>query len=410
LQEITYHRVYEDGVEVSNGIVKTVVLKAAIPEIVMVGSQSSFASVAIPGRIAYLSGGNAWIIEDKTSERQLIVSTGDLDGRIFSLSHDGKLLLFTRFTTTSQTINTLWMAILQSDPVKIIDLGIDNVVLFAQFSPDSKYLAYSTAEWRETSPGWQANNDLWEAVVGTTGIVGTPQQMLSSNSGGVYGWWGTEFSYSADGKNFLYARPDSIGIIDRAEGEQTPIIKITPYQTGGNWAWVPGASLSYDQDVIYTLDNATSDTNGQQFNLVAIPLLGGSPVHLVQNVGMFAYPVLSPPHAQSGVPGDSSSHQVDQGNFSVAYLQAVFPDQSETSQYRLSLMDRDGSNQISLYPAEGMPGLAPQHVVWSPSPMGEGNDYTLGFVYQGNIWLIDTVSGAVQQITGDGLTSRLDWR
>ena len=39
LEEITYHRVFEDDIEVSNSIVKTIVLKEAIPEVVMIGSR-----------------------------------------------------------------------------------------------------------------------------------------------------------------------------------------------------------------------------------------------------------------------------------------------------------------------------------------------------------------------------------
>jgi hypothetical protein len=63
-----------------------------------------------------------------------------------------------------------------------------------------------------------------------------------------------------------------------------------------------------------------------------------------------------------------------------------------------------------LFPPEGSAGLAPQTHVWSPSPIeSEMGDY-LGFIYQGNIWLIDTNTGFTQQITGDGLVSKIDWK
>ena len=414
LKEITYHRVFEDDIEVSKNIVKSVVLQAAVPEVVMIGSRSSFASIDFPGKIAYVSAGNAWVIEKSTSNRRLIVSTGDLDGRIFSLSQDGKFLLFSRFSSVESTINSLWVASLQKDQVKIIDLGENNVVHFADFDPGSTIVAYSTVEWRETSPGWQANNDLYEMGVSASGYVGSPRTILEPNSGGVYGWWGMDFSWSPEGMSFLYSRPDGIGIVDGRNGTVTSIYSITPYQTGGNWAWVPGAAWSPDGNVIYTVDHISSGTNenvdSQKFDLIAIPLFGGSPVRLINNVGMFAYPVPSPLQQKTNFIDTLSSTFLDQASFSVAYLQAIFPDQSESSGYRLSVIDRDGSNQKYLFPEEGAAGLYPQNVVWSPEAMGSEGDYAIAFIYNGNIWFVDSNSEVAQQITGDGLTTQVDWR
>jgi uncharacterized protein YabE (DUF348 family) len=48
-QELTYRIVLENGEEISRSIVKTVVLKESVPEIVMVGAQASFAPLPIPG-------------------------------------------------------------------------------------------------------------------------------------------------------------------------------------------------------------------------------------------------------------------------------------------------------------------------------------------------------------------------
>ena len=414
LEEITYHRVFEDNVEVSNNAVKSIVLQEAIPEVVMIGSRSTFASINIPGKIAYLSAGNAWVINSTTANRQLVVSTGDLDGRIFSLSKDGNFLLFTRFSSDQSTINSLWVASLQNDPARIIDLGVKNIVHFAEFDPGSRIVAYSTVEWRETSPGWQADNDLHELGVSASGLIDSPRMDLESNSGGVYGWWGTEFSWAPDQLRFLYSRPDGIGIIDSRDGTQTSILNVAPYQTGGNWAWVPGTAWSPGGDVVYAVNHIPSEDNSsdksEEFDLVAIPLLGGSPVNLVTNVGMFAYPEPSPVDPKSTFIDTASGVLPDQNSFSVAFLQAIFPDQSETSQYRLYIIDRDGSNQKSLFPEEGAVGMDPQHVVWSPDRMGSDSNYAIALIYNGNIWIIDAGSGAAQQITGDGLTSRIDWR
>jgi hypothetical protein len=414
LEEITYHRVFEDDVEVSNTLVNSTVLKEAIPEVVMIGSRSTFASMSVPGRIAFLSAGNAWVIENTTGNRRLVVSTGDMDGRIFSLSSDGEFLLFTRFSSDNSTINSLWVANLKSDPVKLIDLGVENIVHYAEFDPGSSIVAYSTAEWRDTAPGWQANNDLYELGVSATGFVGSPQLDLEANSGGVYGWWGMEFSWAPNQIKYLYSRPDGIGIINSRDGTQISILNIVPYQSGGNWAWVPGAAWSPDGNMVYTVNQIASDADqlggSQQFDIIAVPLTGGTPVDLVKNVGMFAYPEPSPVNHQSNFISDASGVTIDQDAFCVAYLQAIFPDQSETSGYRLLIIDRDGSNKKSLFPEEGAVGLDPQHVAWSPVRIETTGDYAIALIYNGNIWIIDTGSGLAQQITGDGLTSRVDWR
>jgi len=414
LEEITYHRVYENDIEVSTNIVKSVVLNAAIPEVVMIGSRSSIESIDFPGKIAYISAGNAWIIENSTTNRRLVVSTGDLDGRIFALSSDGKLLLFSRNLNVNNSVNSLWLASLTSNPIKIIGLDINNIVHYAEFNSDSTLIAYSSAEWRETAPGWQANNDLNELRIRSIGAVGSPNILLEPNSGGVYGWWGMDFTWAPDEMSFLYSRPDGIGIIEESDGSMTSIHTIIPYQTGGNWAWVPGIAWSPDQNVIYTVDHefsvSSNSVETHHFDLIAIPLIGGSFVKLVNNVGMFAYPVPSPVQSNENFINTKAGINLDQFAFSIAYLQAIFPDQSETSGYRLSLMDRDGSNQRSIFPEEGAVGLNPQHVLWSPEPMSVDEGYAIAFIYNGNIWLIDSISGTAVQVTGDGLTTKADWR
>jgi resuscitation-promoting factor RpfB len=49
-------------------------------------------------------------MEGSTANRRVIVSTGDLDGRIFTLSPNGEYLVFTRKSNkpADQEINTLW--------------------------------------------------------------------------------------------------------------------------------------------------------------------------------------------------------------------------------------------------------------------------------------------------------------
>src|SRR5512134_1633780 len=50
-EELTYRIVLENDAEISRSIVKSVILLEAAPEIVMVGAQSSFAPLPIPGKL-----------------------------------------------------------------------------------------------------------------------------------------------------------------------------------------------------------------------------------------------------------------------------------------------------------------------------------------------------------------------
>jgi hypothetical protein len=421
LQEITYRRIYEDGMEVTSGpvVVKSVIVEEPIPEIRMIGIQAPFSPVAIPGKFVYLRDGNVWIIEGNTGNRRAVLTTGDLDGRIFSLSSDGSWLLCTRRSGVEGRINDLWAANLNQDTTqqgeiipqeeqRMIDLNVSNVVHFADWVPGSNTkIIFSTVEPRAAPPGWQANNDLITLTFSTSGWTTKWITVLESNSGGVYGWWGTNFLWSVDGQNMAYTRPDSIGVVNFDEGIITSTLKITPLQTHSDWAWVPGITWGPDGNALYTVDHvaqpgAVSPEESQAFDLAAVLSGGGPSLHLVSQIGMFAYPLASPLQTQS-------TGEID---YQIAFLQAVFPEQSETSRYRLLVMDRDGSNRRLLFPPEESAGLEPQlnWGAWSPAPMETNGNYTIAVLYQGNLWLVDTINGEAIQVTGDGLTTRLIWR
>jgi len=399
LREITIREVFEDGAKSSSNPVKSVIVQEPVPQIKMVGIQKAFIPFDIPGRLAYLVDGDAWIMEGTTGERNQIVSSGDLDGRIFSLSPDGDWLLFTRGDEDPDVINTLWVVPINSGDGTEIDLGVNNVVHFADWKPDQELtVAYSTVEPRAGAPGWQANNDLQMLTFSPTGFVRQLPEILETNSGGLYGWWGTEFSWSPDGSNLSYARPDEIGLVNFETSEQVPLKKFSPVQTFGDWAWVPGISWSPAGDLLYNIEHVPP-VESQQYDLEILQVDGGTRFVLSPDVGMFSYPVPSP---ILDLNPEETAHMV-------AYLQARFPNQSETSRYDLARMDRDGSNKLILFPPEGSEGLQPQEMVWSPDVLEDNGDYAIGLIYQQNLWLVDSVTGEAWQITGDGLTSRIDW-
>jgi hypothetical protein len=401
LNEVTYRRILEDNVEVSKSSVKTVTLNEAMPEIVMVGAQSSFTPLNIPGTVAYLAGGNAWIMEDSTANRRIIVSTGDLDGRIFKLSPNGEYLIFTRKSKkpASEEINTLWAVRTKNLEPKPIWLQAYNVIHYAEWIPGTNSVAYSTVEPRSTAPGWQANNDLYR--VSLTG--GSPRKMLDANSGGVYGWWGMSFSYSADGR-LAYSRPDQIGLVDQDGSYLKPLINITPLNTHSDWAWIPPIAWGADGKTLYYVAHApapapVTSEESPFFDLSATSFSNDANLSMVDSTGMFSYPAASP-----------SSWDGREKKYRVAYLQSIFIEQSETSRYRLMVMDRDGSNSKALFPPIDTNGIEPQTPVWSPEPLeGQTGDF-ITVIYQGNLWLVDSGSNQAYQVTGDGLINAIDWK
>ncbi len=408
LQEITYRKVYEDGVEVSSSPIKSVTIEQPVPEIVMIGIQSPLVPVTIPGRLIILRDGNAWLIEESTGNRRAIVTTGDLDGRVFSLSDDKNWLLFTRRSEVEDEINTLWVMDIRDETGKLIDLKVSNVVHFADWVPNSNSkVIFSTVEPRSTAPGWQANNDLNVFSVSPSGWTSKQTVILEPNSGGVYGWWGSSFAWSPDRETLAIARPDGISLVNFYNGEVQSVSDIVPLQTRGDWAWVPPIAWSPDGRTIFTIDHvpppgSLSPEESPIFDLAAIPMGAGGIIHMISQAGMFAYPIVSPITPKAS--GELA--------YQVAYLQAIFPTQSETSRYRLGVMDRDGSNQQVIFPAEGTPGLDPQQNwgAWSPEPLPESGHSAIALIYQGNLWLVDTETSRGQQVTGDGLTTRVIWK
>jgi hypothetical protein len=407
LREIVSVRVFENGEEISFSEVSSIVLEEPINEIILVGVQSSIAPVELPSPLVYLSNGNAWLMEQSTANRSLIVSTGDLDGRILSLSDDGEWLLFTRTEEDEDLINSLWTVNIESPGDSLIELNTYNIIHYAGWVPGTEpRFAYSSVEPRLSAPGWQANNDLELKVYSDNGWTARVNLLQETNYGGVYGWWGTDFQFSPEGDFVAYASPDQVGVITYEEAEKTPFLDIVPYKTQGDWAWMPGINIGPLGNVIFTVDHASQDDSlvseeSPVFDLVVIPLTAGSIQTLVKDVGMFAYPLTSPVTAKP----------TGEASFQVAYLQAIFPEQSATSNYRVSVMDRDGSNQQAIFPPLDRPGLQPSKGwgAWSPKPSLESGYYPLAVIYEGNIWILEPETGFSWQVTGDGAIQGVDW-
>jgi len=400
--QTTYRIVSEDGKETSRTVFSQTIIKSEIPEITMIGIQAISNPVSITGKLAYIIAGNAWIMEGTTGNRRSLVTTGDLDGYVFSLSPDGQWLLFSRRSSMAdQKINTLWLVKTVEGSNKPVNLDISNVIRSAQWIPNHELMfSYTTVEPRSSAPGWQANNDLWIVTLNPDGTPAKKVQTLDSNSGGLYGWWGVQYLWSPNGQMLAYSLPDHIGVVDFNGKTLQSLISILPYDTHGDWAWLPSLTWSADNSTIYFVNHIPSKDDSDPeaspiFHLYAVLVSSQKYMKLVDDVGMFANP--------------SAENQINLLHTSVLYFKAIFPDQSSTSRYHLAIMGQDGSNQKIIFPSEGMEGMEPKAVVWSPLVSGQ-NSSTIALLYKGNLWFMDITTGSSVQITGDGLISVMDWK
>jgi hypothetical protein len=158
---------------------------------------------------------------------------------------------------------------------------------------------------------------------------------------------------------------------------------------------------SADNQYLYLVDHQEDPSISNQelspiFNLHAYDLDRNQKLQTAMNVGMFAYPKII-----NSEPGENK--------YQLIYLQAIFPESSESSRYRLMSSDRDGSNTRTLFPSEDMQGLEPQNIV--KSPCEDESACQIGFLYQGNLWISTLYPQfTIHQITGDGLITQIEWK
>ena len=419
-EEIVYRVIYKDGVESERQVLRRTIIQEPVEEIVVVGVQEALPAVPITGTIAYISNGNAWVMRHRSRERRQLTTAGDLDRRVFSLSPDGRYLLFTRRggEAPEEPLNTLWLVdttVLRELPRP---LGITNVI-YAEWSPSlgsgaaPQYrFAYATATRTARAPYWKAHNDLWLA----TADLGQPAsltptlplsttlspltvtvratQVLTPSEVGVYSWWGTEYAWSPDGRHMAYARPDQVGLVDLKTGKLTPLMRFPPYHTYEQWVWVPSLSWSPDGRFIVCVLHSPPPGEGNPeespiFDLWVLEVDGEVQARLVPEVGMWAAPRWSP--------------VTEAGDEFIAYGVAQSPRQSDLSRYFLYTMDRDGSNKRRLFPPPGEVGLKVVEIAWSPDGL------QVVVAYNGNLYLVDVGSGQARQLTADGQSERPRW-
>jgi hypothetical protein len=264
-----------------------------------------------------------------------------------------------------------------------INLDVSNVVHYAGWVPGSEFeIAFSTVEPSDNPPGWQANNDLQIIELSPEGQVGDTRTILSPRADGFYAWWGTTYAWSSDGERVAFSRPDAVGEVNSLARDLEIWYEQPAYQTGSDWALLPGLDWLGDERFYYV----RYSVNPSAFDLVLAD--EDNETVVAAGVGMFASPVVEP------------------GGEQVAFLRAFTPSQSDISPYQLMVATPQG-NAALLFPPESIAGLQPQRVAWSPT---SESGPMIAFVYEGNLWVVNVLTGEAQQLTGDGLATTLSWR
>lgn len=394
-EEIRYVLVYEDGAEVERRVIARRRLREAQDEIVLVGAQGTLASIPFSGTIVYLSHGNVWLMRHETGQKRPLTTSGDLDLRVFSLSPDGSQLLFAR-EQESGPLNTLWIVdtVVVGDPPQ--SLGIEGA-LWAEWVPDPSGLgttriAYGTGERTPAAPGWKAHNNLRLYSL----EEGEDQELVAPGSGGLFGWWGTQFAWSPQGDRLAYANAGEVGIIDARSGARRALLSFPYYRTFSDWVWTPQLSWSPEGGFlavsVHVPTEGSRPEESEAFELWVLAVEEGTALRVAEEVGMWAFPQWAP--APWG------------GEELLAFGRAQAPTHSRDSLYSLWLMDRDASNERRLYPAPGQASFAIEQLTpWIWSPSGD----SLLLLSERNLHLIDIRSGLTQQITLDGGVVRARW-
>jgi Tol biopolymer transport system component len=387
--QITYRLTYEDGVLIERNELSRDVIEPPTPEVMLVGIQGAFGTVPVSGTIVYLSNQNAFIMRDVSGNKRPLTTDGDLDGRVLSLSRDGRWLLYTRAVST--TFNSLWImdtTLAKPEPRALNLTGI----LWADFAPDGQSIAWSRGDPAPGLPGWKALNDLSIAPI-TNGRPGTRREIVKASSSQQYAWWGTAYAWSPDSKWIAFANTEAIGVISpTARLTKTQVLQtFAAYDTRSTWAWTPVPAWSSDSRFVIAAVHAASPggeppEDSPVFNMMTLGISPTVRVRLATNTGMWAVPFALP------------------ANGPIVFGVADTPYASEASRYRLDSMDRDGSNRTPLFPAAeavGLDGL-PE---FTASPDGRN----LLIIYQGDLYSLNLSTNLARRLTADGTISRPRW-
>ncbi len=389
IRQRQYRVTIEDGKVVDRVLVSESITELPQDEVRLLGTKPELQSVTISGTLAYLSNQDAWLIRGNNLERRRLTHFGDLDGRVFALSHDGTRLLFTRAVTDEQHLNGLWFVrTTEADPVSV-SLDVEDL-LWADWAPNNRTIAWTNAEIVPEAPGWRGLNDLWVADITDRDVFIGREQVLKPEAGGGLGWWGTRYTWGPNDTLLAFSRPDVVGVVDLRSGSHIPLLTFPPYRTYSSWAWNPTPSWSPDGEFLVVTAHAGGPGEEEPeespiFNLMILSRSGHYSAELALEVGMWSAPQFAPD-------GDR-----------LLFGRALIPYQSANSSYTLHTVDRDGSNQVSLHKEEAVELERPQ---WIWGPGGQA----VAYLQFGDIYWFSLPDGKTVPLTDEGNVRQIVWR
>jgi hypothetical protein len=384
-----YQVTIEDGKVVDRVLVSESAVEEPQDEVRLLGTKPELQAVTISGTLAYLSNQDAWLIRESNLERRRLTHFGDLDGRVFALSHDRTRLLFTRAVTEEQSLNELWfVSTTEADPTPI-SLEVTDI-LWGDWSPNNRTIAWTQAEVVSEAPGWRGLNDLWVADLTNKDTFADRRQVLEPEAGGGYGWWGTRYAWGPDDTLLAFARPDSVGVVELQSGVRNSLLSFPPYRSYSSWAWNPTPSWSPDGEFLVFTTHAGGPSEDEPeespiFNLVVLSSSRHYSAELALEVGMWSAPQFAPE-------GDR-----------VLFGRAMIPYQSATSLYTLHTVDRDGSNQVALRFEDTVELDRPQ---WTWGPDGR----SVAYLQFGDVYWCSLPSCKPVPLTDEGNVRQIVWR
>jgi uncharacterized protein YabE (DUF348 family) len=410
--QVCYRIVERNGVPGTPVEINRIPIKAPRSEIIYVGSEPPDTLLPIEGVLTYISGGQAWIIEGNTANRNPLTESGYLDGRVFDLSADGRQLLYTRHTPDEDDpsfSNELWVILDTTatfpNPVQLVP---EDVRVAQWVRPYT--ISYSTANPTADGAGWRAYNDLYLIQLDLeTGemLPGTFEEIISANALGSYAYWGRRLLWSPDGTQLAWANADSLGLVDLETGDFNSLMTFKEYaplleRFQGAAVWIPTLSWSDDGHLVTTMhgepyaDEAPEDSI--IFDMGVLDVNTGLQIKtFIPQVGIWSVPTYSP------VVEDSAGNPT----YFIAYFKARHPLNSPGTEYDLWVADRDGSNERLVFPGPDRPGLRspdPEDgIAWEPKAR------QMALIYQNDLWIVDLKTGQAVQITSDGQASRPRW-
>ena len=389
LERVVVRVTWADGRLVERQEVRRERVREPVPEIVAVSLLEEVATTPISGTLVFLARRDAWGMAGENTRLRRLTTLGDLDGRVFALSPDGQVLLFSRapVTASREVLNTLWGMDPHQEPARPQPAGVSNV-LWLGWSPRGEVLAFTTGEPSPRPPGWRAQNDLWIGRWAGGRIVA--QSVLSPTVGGPGSEWGMTWAWSPDGRRLAFGRADGVGTVEVETGRVTWWITFPVYAASGPWAWVPALAWSPDGRHLAALVHgpprgAEPPEASTRFDLWVISMAEGWARPLIEDVGMWAGILWTP-----------------QG---LVFGQARQPEAGDAARYDLYIADHDGSDRRRLFPPEGEVGFGgPPDMLLAP------DGRSLLVRYQGDLFRIDLPAGGIRRLTAQGDIAAMAWR